>query len=62
MIVNQIQNLCKQRNMTLAQLEKALNFGNGTIRRWDDSPPSIRKVIEVAKYFNVEIDSLINQC
>lgn len=59
MIVGRIKEFCKKNNITLAQLEKDLNFGNGTIRRWDDSLPSISKVIQVAQYFNVSVDELI---
>ena len=32
MLVEKIQVLCKRENITLARLEKDLNFGNGTIR------------------------------
>lgn len=60
MIVDQIRKLCERENITFAQLEKELKFGNGTIRRWDDSFPSIAKVAEVAKFFGVSVDCLIN--
>lgn len=60
MIVAQIKGLCKKENITLSQLEKELSFGNGTIRRWDDNPPSITKVAAVAKRFNVTVDYLVN--
>lgn len=59
MIVEKIKKICKENNITIAQLEKDLKFGNGTIRRWDDSPPSITKVLAVSKYFNVDISELI---
>lgn len=61
MIVKQIQNLCKQNNITLAKLERELNFGNGTVRRWDDNPPSIIRLLEVAEYFKVNIDDLVKK-
>lgn len=61
MIVEKIKSLCEQNKITLAQLEKKLHFGNGTIRRWDDSPPSITKVLKVSKYFKVSIDDLISK-
>ncbi len=57
MLVEKIQALCKRKNITLARLEKDLNFGNGTIRRWDSSSPSIDKIMEVANYFKVSVDS-----
>lgn len=59
MIVEQIQTLCEEAKITLAQLEKKLAFGNGTIRRWNENFPSIDKVLKVANYFEVRIDCLI---
>ncbi len=59
MIVERIQTLCKAANTTLAQLEKELSFGNGTIRRWDDSSPSVDKVLKVANYFGVLVDCIL---
>lgn len=59
MIVAIIKELCNKENITFAQLEKELSFGNGTIRRWDDNPPSITKVTAVAKRFGVTVDYLV---
>ena len=61
MIVERIQELCRKANITLAQLEKELSFGNGTIRRWDDNYPSIDKVLKVANYFETSVDSLLEE-
>jgi len=60
LIVTRIKELCKKESITLAQLEKELRFGNGTIRRWDNNPPSITKVTAVAKHFEVSVDFLIS--
>lgn len=61
MIVEQVQALCEEAKITFAQLEKALGFGNGTIRRWNENFPSIKKVLKVADYFEVSIDYLIEK-
>lgn len=58
-LVNEIQNLCRDKNISISKLEKELNFGNGAIYRWDINSPSINKVIKVAQYFGVSLDSLI---
>ena len=42
----------------IAQLEKELGFGNGTIAKWDISQPRTNKIAAVAFYFNVPLDSL----
>ena len=57
-IVEKIRELCENKNTSLAQLEKELDFGNGTIRRWNENLPSVDKVIKVANYFGVTVDFL----
>lgn len=58
-LVNNIQNLCETHGTTLIGLERVLGFGRGTIRKWDNSSPSVDKVSAIAKYFNVSIDDLL---
>ena len=57
-MVERINKLCKQKEINIKTLEKELEFGNGTVRRWDNRTPSIEKVAQVAEYFNVSIDYL----
>lgn len=58
-IVSKIKLLCAEHGLSLAQLERVLNFGNGSMSRWNKSSPSISKVRKVAEYFNVSLDYLI---
>lgn len=51
-----IQELCRQRGITIAELERRANLGNGTIRRWSDTYPSVDKVDRVAKILNTTIE------
>lgn len=60
MLLNKIKQLCNQNDITVAELEKILVFGNGTICKWNSSSPSIDKVRAVANHFGVTVDSLIN--
>lgn len=55
-IVSRIVQLCNKENISIAELERKMNFGNGTIRKWDKSYPSIDKVMKIANYFDVKID------
>ena len=59
-IVDRIQILCNEHGTTLVGLERTLNFGRGTMRKWITSSPSIDKIGEVANYFHTSIDYLIN--
>lgn len=59
-LVANIRNLCKIKDMGVSQLEKRLGFGSGLISRWTKSDPSLSKVMDVANYFEVSIDLLCN--
>jgi transcriptional regulator with XRE-family HTH domain len=54
-----IKELCKNRGITLKELETAVGVGNRTIYRWDQNSPSIEKVCAVAEYFGVSVDYLV---
>lgn len=58
-IYHRIKELCDERNISIAILESNLGFGNSTIQKWKTSNPTIDKLIEVAKFFNVSVDYLI---
>lgn len=58
-MVMRIQELCKERGITLTKLENELGFGRGAIYKWGKSNPSTEKLHLVASYFNVSIDYLL---
>ncbi len=60
-MVEQIKSLCKNNKTSIKALEKALGFGNGTIRRWDTHSPGHDKIVKVAEYFNISIETLIGE-
>lgn len=60
-LLTKIRLLCNERDITLASLEKTLNFGNGSLSRWDKSSPATDKVEKVADYFNVSVDYLLGR-
>lgn len=60
-IVGRIKDLCYEKDMSVAALEKQLSFGNGSVYRWDKNSPTIEKVAKVADYFNVSIDYLLGK-
>lgn len=60
MLFKRIVELCNSERITIAELERTLHFGNGTIRNWESKNPSFEKVKDVAEYFGVSIDSLVS--
>lgn len=60
-LLDRLKNLCVKNSITLSALEKKLNFGNGTLSRWNTSSPSVDKMERVANYFHVSIDYLVGR-
>lgn len=60
-LLTKIKMLCVQNNTTVSKLEKELEFGNGTISRWDNATPSGDRLAKVADHFNVSVDYLLGR-
>lgn len=60
-LTDRIRRLCNDHGDTLASLERELEFGNGTIRRWSKTFPSGDKLRKVADYFSVSLDYLLGR-
>lgn len=54
-----IKELADSKKVSLAQVERDLNFSNGLISTWKKGKASADKVTEIAKYFNVSTDFLL---
>ena len=50
-ILDKIKVLANEQALTLAELERKLDFSNGSLRKWDTSTPSSDKIEKVADYF-----------
>lgn len=60
MLFDKISKLCKSRKISIAKLEKECGLGNGTIRGWTTSSPTIENLSKVAGYFGVSIEYLLD--
>lgn len=58
-IVSRIRETASKHGLKLAEIERALGFSNSSIRKWDQSPPSVDKVLAVATYLNVPLNYLV---
>jgi transcriptional regulator with XRE-family HTH domain len=61
MNLSTIKNLLKREKSTIAELERNLGFGNGTLRRWETNDPVVEKLVKVANYFNVSTDYILGK-
>ena len=59
MLVDHILQLCKERNISLAELERQSGINQRSIYRWNENVPSVDKVKRVADFFGVSVDDLL---
>ncbi|MGO2961264.1 MAG: helix-turn-helix domain-containing protein [Carnobacterium maltaromaticum] len=60
-LVQKIKELCDEKNITFAELERSTGISNGQIRRWDTSSPKIENIQKVADFFDVTTDYLLGR-
>ena len=58
-LVKRIKALCDEKGIKIEELSAGFGWGVNSIYRWDKSSPSFDKIIKVADFFNVSIDSLV---
>lgn len=61
MIYERVSALCKARGISVSGLEKELGFGGNTIGKWKTVSPSVNKLLQVAEFFGVTLDSLARE-
>lgn len=61
MIYERIKELCKMRGISVAKLEKDLELGRSTVRKFDQHEPSIGKVHMIAGYLGVTVNDLLDE-
>ena len=58
MLYDNVKRMCEQKGISVSMLEKKMEFSNGSISKWNDNEPGIRKVQKVADYLGVPIEKL----
>ncbi len=61
MIVENIKGLCQLNGTNINRIEMQCGFSHGSVRKWDDNPPSVWKVKAVADLFGVTVDDIIRE-
>lgn len=59
-IYQRVKDLASEKNISIRELEKRLNFSNGAINKWSSKAPS-DKLEKVANFFNVSTDYLLGR-
>ena len=58
-MLHNIKEKCKERHLTVAELERKAGITQRTIRRWDEQEPSVYKVFRVAKVLDTTVEKLL---
>lgn len=56
-----IKDLATQKKISIAELERTLNFSSGLIGKWKTAQPSADKLAAIADYFHVSTDYLMGR-
>ena len=59
LLVERIRKICRTKGISIAQMEKALDWSQGLISRWTKNSPSIAKVMAVVQYLGVTYEDLL---
>lgn len=59
MIYDNIKALADKKGLSIAEIEKRAQIGNGIIGKWKESNPNIDSLVKVAKVLNVSINTLV---
>ena len=57
--VENIIRIIEEKGYKCNSVEKALGFGNGSIRRWNKNSPSIKKLYQLSNFLNVDLNFLL---
>jgi transcriptional regulator with XRE-family HTH domain len=60
-IKDKVQELARQKKMTIAEVERNTGIANGTIGKWNRQNPSLETLQKIANYFNVSTDYLLGR-
>lgn len=59
LLYDKIKEICKEKGLSVASVEKEAGLSNGVISKWNKSSPTIENLQAVAKVLKVKVDKLI---
>jgi len=60
-IYDRIKQIALDKGISIYRIEKDLDLGNGTIRKWNTSSPSATTLNSIANYLNVRLEQLLEE-
>lgn len=60
MIYDRIKSLAKDRGISINKIEQSLNFGTGSISKWNQSSPSVTSIKRVAEFLEIGLSELLD--
>jgi transcriptional regulator with XRE-family HTH domain len=60
-LYKRIEAKCREKNISVSALEKAVGLGNATVKGWSESSPKVENLKKVADYFGCTIDELLKE-
>ena len=57
--LERIKQLAKEKNLSIAKLEKKAGLANATIRKWENAKPQAESLAKVARVLDVSIEELM---
>jgi transcriptional regulator with XRE-family HTH domain len=60
-IYETIKDLAAAKKMSIAEVERKLDFSNGSLYKWTRTSPSGEKLKKVADFFDVSVDYLLGR-
>ena len=58
-MVERLLALIKQKGLSVSAVEKQLGFGNGAIKRFSTSSPSVDKIIALSNFLNTSVEYIL---
>ena len=56
-----ITDLCTARGLSVRQMEREIELGNGAVSKWKNNIPSGKVLVKLSDYFGVSIDFLLDR-
>lgn len=60
MLYDKIREICREKGVSVASVEKKAGLSNGAISKWNNASPTVDNLNAVAKILKVKIDKLLD--